>query len=81
MENEVEVRGPPVSKAFDKEGNPTKVEWIEFCLLFYLVYSVLQCALRTILAYVACLLDFDLILSRALIKFLISMNVRSVCVC
>lgn len=26
VENEVEVRGPPVSKAFDKEGNPTKVE-------------------------------------------------------
>ncbi|XP_009776244.1 glycine--tRNA ligase, chloroplastic/mitochondrial 2 isoform X2 [Nicotiana tabacum] len=24
VENEVEVRGPPVSKAFDKEGNPTK---------------------------------------------------------
>lgn len=25
MENEVEVRGPPVSKAFDDQGNPTKV--------------------------------------------------------
>ncbi|KAK4782824.1 hypothetical protein SAY86_007198 [Trapa natans] len=24
MENEVEVRGPPVSKAFDDQGNPTK---------------------------------------------------------
>lgn len=24
VENEVEIRGPPVSKAFDKEGNPTK---------------------------------------------------------
>lgn len=24
-ENEVEVRGPPVSKAFDNQGNPTKV--------------------------------------------------------
>ncbi|XP_045828215.1 glycine--tRNA ligase, chloroplastic/mitochondrial 2-like isoform X2 [Trifolium pratense] len=24
-EQEVEVRGPPVSKAFDQEGNPTKV--------------------------------------------------------
>ena len=24
-ENEVEVRGPPVSKAFDEQGNPTKV--------------------------------------------------------
>lgn len=26
VENEVEIRGPPVSKAFDKAGNPTKVE-------------------------------------------------------
>lgn len=25
MENEVEVRGPPVSKSFDDQGNPTKV--------------------------------------------------------
>jgi glycyl-tRNA synthetase len=24
-EVEVEVRGPPVAKAFDQEGNPTKV--------------------------------------------------------
>ncbi|XP_052192008.1 glycine--tRNA ligase, chloroplastic/mitochondrial 2 isoform X2 [Diospyros lotus] len=24
VENEVEIRGPPVSKAFDKQGNPTK---------------------------------------------------------
>lgn len=23
--NQVEVRGPPTSKAFDQEGNPTKV--------------------------------------------------------
>lgn len=30
VEHEVEIRGPPVSKAFDTEGNPTKVEWIEF---------------------------------------------------
>jgi glycyl-tRNA synthetase len=25
LEEEVEVRGPPASKAFDDEGNPTKV--------------------------------------------------------
>lgn len=25
VEKEVEVRGPPVSKAFDDQGNPTKV--------------------------------------------------------
>jgi hypothetical protein len=31
---EVEVRGPPVSKAFDQEGNPTKVSlWFRFFLL------------------------------------------------
>lgn len=25
VENEIEARGPPVSKAFDQHGNPTKV--------------------------------------------------------
>ena len=25
VEKEIEVRGPPVSKAFDDQGNPTKV--------------------------------------------------------
>lgn len=25
LEEEVEVRGPPASKAFDDQGNPTKV--------------------------------------------------------
>lgn len=25
VEKEVEIRGPPVSKAFDDQGNPTKV--------------------------------------------------------
>lgn len=28
MEKEIEVRGPPVSKAFDDQGNPTKVSLI-----------------------------------------------------
>ena len=36
MEVEVEVRGPPVAKAFDQEGNPTKVgypirNWVVLC--------------------------------------------------
>ena len=32
-ENEVEVRGPPVSKAFDGQRNPTKVlPVLQFCL-------------------------------------------------
>ncbi|CAJ2652183.1 unnamed protein product [Trifolium pratense] len=35
-EQEVEVRGPPVSKAFDQEGNPTKA-----AVSFSRKYSVL----------------------------------------
>ncbi|RXH93417.1 hypothetical protein DVH24_013993 [Malus domestica] len=31
IENEVEVRGPPVSKAYDDQGNPTKVAAEGFC--------------------------------------------------
>ena len=27
MEEEVELRGPPVAKAFDKEGKPSKVSY------------------------------------------------------
>ena len=32
--NEVEVRGPPAAKAFDNEGNPTKVISFHFVSLF-----------------------------------------------
>ena len=35
LEEEVEVRGPPASKAFDDEGNPTKVFFFVFPLVLF----------------------------------------------
>lgn len=54
MENEVEVRGPPVSKSFDDHGNPTKVipdypflssPWrlVGFLKCTYLAYHAYRC--------------------------------------
>jgi hypothetical protein len=35
-EVEVELRGPPVAKAFDQDGNPTKVGYIPVVILVFL---------------------------------------------
>jgi hypothetical protein len=40
MEEEVELRGPPVSKAFDQEGKPSKVSYPTRSWIFFWYPSV-----------------------------------------
>lgn len=45
-EVEVELRGPPVAKAFDQDGNPTKVGYpISFTPVVILLFLGLFCSL------------------------------------
>ena len=42
VETEIEVRGPPVSKAFDDQGNPTKVPHNHIVYILVAILSILD---------------------------------------